>query len=64
LQNGLSWKELAAKQLVDGRGLKSPYFSRKDIAAGVKLAEQAVAHSKEHASDKASFESYSPGAAK
>jgi hypothetical protein len=64
LQNGMSWKELAGKQLVDPRGSKSPYFSKKEIAEGMRLAEHAVAHAKDYATDKESYESYSPGAAK
>lgn len=64
LQNGMSWKELAAKELVDARGLKTPYFSRKEIAEGMKLAEHAVSHAKEHAVEKPSYESFSPGEAK
>lgn len=64
LQNGLSWKELAAKELVDGRGLKTPYFSRREIAEGMKSADAAVAQAKALGKDTASFESYIPGAAK
>lgn len=64
LQNGLSWKELATKELVDGRGLKTPYFSRREIAEAMKLADAAVAKTKESAGNQASLESYSPGAAK
>jgi hypothetical protein len=64
LQNGMSWQELAAKELKDGRGLKSPYFSKKELAAAMKLAEGAVAHAKEKSGGKAGFEAYSPGVAK
>jgi hypothetical protein len=64
LQNGMSWKDLAGKQIVDPRGLKTPFFSKKEIAEGMKLAEHAVAHAKKNAGEAPSYESYSPTAAK
>jgi hypothetical protein len=64
LQNGMSWQELAAKEIKDGRGLKSPYFSKKELAAAMKLADGAVAYAKQDGSDKSGYEAYSPGAAK
>jgi hypothetical protein len=62
LQNGMSWQELAAKEIKDGRGLKSPYFSKKEIAAAMKLADGAVAHAKQNGNGKSGFEAYSPSA--
>jgi hypothetical protein len=60
----MSWKELAGKYIEDPRGLKSAYFTRQEIAQGIKLAEVAVAHAKEYAGAQRSFESYSPGASR
>ncbi len=64
LQNGMSWKELAAKELEHVRGPNEPYFTRQEIAAAMKLADGAVAYAKQQAADATSFESYSPGAKK
>ncbi|MEX2186592.1 MAG: hypothetical protein WD875_07355 [Pirellulales bacterium] len=62
LENGMSWQELAGKNIEDPRGLKSPYFTKREIAQGMKLADGAVAFAKEHAAGAPGFESFSPGA--
>lgn len=64
LQNGMSWKELAAKQREHVRGPNEPYFTRQELTTAMKLADAAVAHARQQASEAVDFESFSPGAAK
>jgi hypothetical protein len=47
LNNGMSWQELAAKQLRHANGTRQPYFSPQEIQAGMKIAAAAVTLSEE-----------------
>ena len=47
LNNGMSWQELAAKQLRFANGTRQPYFSPAEIQAGMKIAAAAVKLSEE-----------------
>ncbi len=47
LENGLSWAELAAKQVKHLRGPNNPYFTRGELAGAMTLAKAAIARAKE-----------------
>lgn len=47
LENGLSWRELAAKEIKHLRGPSDPYFTRSELAGAMKLAKAAIAHAKQ-----------------
>jgi hypothetical protein len=42
LSNGMSWQELAAKELRFANGTRRPYFSRQEIMAGMQVAAVAA----------------------
>ena len=51
LNNGMSWEELAAKQLRFATGTRQPYFSPAEIQAGVQVAAAAVKAAEERQKD-------------
>jgi hypothetical protein len=48
LTDGMSWQELAAKQVKHLGGISKPYFSQRELYAAMQLHAQAVARAKEH----------------